>query len=74
MSDTILKISNKYTIFVVADNCDDSTAKIARKKGAIVYERFDENGNSIGWCEPIISENPEGMTDCRFEYVDGQWV
>jgi cellulose synthase/poly-beta-1,6-N-acetylglucosamine synthase-like glycosyltransferase len=31
--------SNKYEIFVVADNCSDSTAKIARESGAIVYER-----------------------------------
>ena len=29
-------------IFVVADNCSDKTADIARKKGAIVFERFDE--------------------------------
>ena len=31
-----------YTIFVVADNCTDNTAKIAKEEGAIVYERFDE--------------------------------
>ena len=31
-----------YTIFVVADNCTDNTAKIARSKGAICYERFDD--------------------------------
>lgn len=30
-----------YTIFVVADNCNDKTAEIARNKGAIVYERHD---------------------------------
>ena len=29
-------------IFVVADNCSDNTAKVAREKGAIVFERFDE--------------------------------
>ena len=29
------------TAFVMADNCTDSTARIARDHGAIVYERFD---------------------------------
>ena len=28
------------TTFVVADNCTDKTAKIARKFGAVCYERF----------------------------------
>ena len=28
-------------IFVVADNCTDNTARVAREKGAIVFERFD---------------------------------
>ena len=32
---------DKYDIFVVADNCDDNTAKIAKDNGAIVYERHD---------------------------------
>ena len=30
-----------YDIFVVADNCNDNTATIARERGAIVYERFN---------------------------------
>ena len=30
-----------YDIYVIADNCTDNTAKIAREAGAIVYERFD---------------------------------
>lgn len=32
-----------YDIFVVADNCKDNTAQIARQAGAIVYERFNDN-------------------------------
>ena len=28
-------------IYVIADNCTDNTAQIARDAGAIVYERFD---------------------------------
>ncbi len=38
-----------YTIFVVADNCTDQTANIARNKGAIVYERFDEEHKTKGF-------------------------
>ena len=30
-----------YDIYVIADNCTDRTAQIARDAGAIVYERFD---------------------------------
>ena len=29
------------TVFVVADNCTDGTADIARRRGAVVYERFN---------------------------------
>lgn len=32
---------NLITTYVVADNCTDSTARIAAENGAIVYERFD---------------------------------
>ncbi|MEN6564765.1 MAG: glycosyltransferase family 2 protein [Veillonellales bacterium] len=30
-----------YDIFVIADNCKDRTAQLARSAGAIVYERFN---------------------------------
>lgn len=33
--------AEKLRIFVLADNCTDKTALLARKKGATVYERFD---------------------------------
>ena len=29
-------------IFVVADNCSDATARTARERGAVVYERYNE--------------------------------
>lgn len=42
-----------YDIFVVADNCTDSTAKIAAENGAKVYERFDNEkrgkGHTLEW-------------------------
>lgn len=42
-----------YEIFVIADNCNDNTAKIARDNGAKVFERFDTvkkgKGYSLEW-------------------------
>ena len=38
-----------YDIYVIADNCTDNTAKIARENGAIVYERFDETKKTKGY-------------------------
>ena len=50
---------DKYTIFVVADNCDDDTAKIARSKGAIVYERHDENHKTKGYALQFLFKQIE---------------
>lgn len=38
-----------YDIYVIADNCTDKTAEVARKAGAIVYERFDETKKTKGF-------------------------
>ena len=42
-----------YDIFVIADNCTDNTAEVARGYGAKVYERFDDvkrgKGFSLEW-------------------------
>ena len=38
-----------YDIYVIADNCTDNTAEIARNAGAIVYERFDESKKTKGF-------------------------
>lgn len=35
-------------IYVIADNCTDKTAEIAKNAGAIVYERFDEENKTKG--------------------------
>ena len=38
-----------YDIYVIADNCTDNTAEVARKAGAIVFERFDESKKTKGF-------------------------
>ena len=38
-----------YDIYVIADNCTDRTAEIAREHGAIVMERFDEEHKTKGY-------------------------
>ena len=42
-----------YDIYVIADNCTDRTAEIAKNAGAIVLERFDEEhktkGHALQW-------------------------
>lgn len=37
------------TVFVVADNCSDCTAEIARDAGAVVYERFNKKQVGKGY-------------------------
>ena len=41
--------SDLYDIFVVADNCQDDTAEVARKAGAIVHERFHDTKKGKGY-------------------------
>ena len=38
-----------YDIYVIADNCTDRTAQVAREAGAIVYERFDPEKKTKGY-------------------------
>ncbi len=39
----------RFSAIVVADNCTDDTARIARLMGAEVYERFDEHDRAKGY-------------------------
>ena len=43
------------TVFVVADNCTDSTAEIARKAGAVVYERSNKNEVGKGYALDFLT-------------------
>lgn len=44
---------DRYEIFVIADNCTDKTADLARQAGATVFERFDDTargkGHALEW-------------------------
>lgn len=49
-----------FDVFVIADNCTDNTAEIARNAGALVYERFNKvdvgKGYALRWMFDIIFE------------------
>lgn len=47
------------TVFVVADNCTDKTAEIARKHGAKCYERFDDERKTKGFALQYLFKNIE---------------
>ncbi|MBR3511354.1 MAG: glycosyltransferase [Clostridia bacterium] len=63
---------NLYDIYVIADNCTDDTARIAKEAGAIVYKRFDEEhktkGYALNWfLQQKISENADYDAFCVFD-------
>ena len=51
--------SDLITVFVVADNCTDNTAGIARENGAICYERFDDEHRTKGYALQFLLERIE---------------
>lgn len=61
-----------YDIYVIADNCTDRTAQVAREAGAIVYERFDPDkktkGYALDWfLQQKIKENAPYDALCVFD-------
>ena len=61
-----------YDIYVIADNCTDNTAQIAKDLGAIVYERFDETKKTKGFAmqwflNQKIKENADYDAFCVFD-------
>lgn len=62
--------SDKFDIFVIADNCTDKTAHIAREVGAIVYERFvtDKDKKGKGHALEWMFEKLYDL-DNKYDYV-----
>ena len=60
------------TVFVVADNCTDNTAKIARELGAICYERFDSEHRTKGYALQFLVENIK--RDYGVESFEGYFI
>lgn len=61
-----------YDVFVVADNCTDATAAIAREHGAIVYERFNDEligkGYAMDWLfQKVLDGDKEYDAFCVFD-------
>ena len=61
-----------FEVFVIADNCTDATAKIAREHGAVVYERFDEENRGKGFAlefafEKIFASEEQFDGICVFD-------
>ena len=61
-----------YDIYIIADNCTDNTAKIAKDMGAILYERFDEKNKTKGFAlqwflQQKIKENADYDALCVFD-------
>lgn len=63
---------DKFDIYVIADNCTDDTAKVAKEAGAIVFKRFDEEkktkGYALNWfLKQKIEENADYDAFCVFD-------
>ncbi len=63
---------DKLRIFVVADNCNDNTAEVARKKGAVCYERNDPAHATKGYALEFLFDHIE--KDYGIESFDGYFV
>nr|WP_162990796.1 glycosyltransferase family 2 protein [Maliibacterium massiliense] len=59
-------------IYVVADNCTDQTAQVARDAGAIVYERFNNEqkgkGYALHWIFNILLRDKADAYDAYFVF------
>ena len=60
------------TIFVIADNSTDNTAKIAKEKGAIVYERKDTYHQTKGYALQYLFKQIE--KDYKTNSFEGYFI
>ncbi len=60
------------TTFVVADNCTDNTAQIARSYGAVCYERFDTEHCTKGYALEFLVDNIKN--DYGIESFDAYFI
>jgi len=67
---------DKYKIFVIADNCSDRTAEIAKNNGAACLERYDEEKKGKGFAlewgfKQILAERHDALVvldaDCQLD-------
>lgn len=68
--------ADRFTVYVVADNCTDRTAKVATAAGAVVLERHDEErrgkGQALAWAlERVLPGRADAVVvldaDCRLD-------
>lgn len=64
--------SELITTFVVADNCTDNTAKVARDLGAVCYERFNDEEKTKGFALKFLFENIK--RDYGIEAFEGYFI
>jgi len=57
-----------FDVFVIADNCTDSTAQVAREHGAIVCERFDTTKRGKGFALEWMFEKLFNM-EKQYDYI-----
>ncbi len=60
------------TVFVIADNCTDNTAEIARQKGAICYERQNDKERTKGFALRYLFKQIE--RDYGIESFEGYFI
>ncbi len=58
---------DSYDVFVIADNCTDNTAAVARAAGANVLERFDDKDKGKGFALKWAFEKVLYAEDCDYD-------